>query len=96
MVTTAFRGSVRSLTLLNAMLFATAFAPPAYAQIETVVVTAERKSEDIQSVPVSVTAMTAKDLKAKQVANFRDPAMKGQSTASAGLALLTFLTREIS
>src|SRR5260221_4777427 len=72
MVMTEFRGSVRSLTLLNAMLFATAFAAPAYAQIETVVVTAERKNEDIQTVPVSVTAMTAKDLKAKQVANFRD------------------------
>src|SRR5690349_7999338 len=43
-----------------------------YAQIETVVVTAERKAEDIQKIPVAVTALTAKDLKSKQVTNFRD------------------------
>jgi outer membrane receptor protein involved in Fe transport len=50
----------------------TAFAVPAYAQIETVVVTAERKAEDIQTVPIAVTALTAQDLKARQVSNFRD------------------------
>jgi outer membrane receptor protein involved in Fe transport len=50
----------------------TAFTVPAFAQIETVVVTAERKAEDIQSVPVAVTALTGADLKAKQVTNFRD------------------------
>jgi outer membrane receptor protein involved in Fe transport len=50
----------------------TAFAAPAFAQIETVVVTAERKAEDIQTVPVAVTALTGTDLKAKQVNSFRD------------------------
>jgi outer membrane receptor protein involved in Fe transport len=50
----------------------TAFAVPAYAQIETVVVTAERKAEDIQTVPIAVTALTGQDLKARQVQNFRD------------------------
>src|SRR5215469_3351394 len=65
-------GGIRSLTLLNTVLLAGAFALPAYGQVETVVVTAERKSADIQTVPVSVTALTSKDLKAKQVTNFRD------------------------
>jgi outer membrane receptor protein involved in Fe transport len=50
----------------------TAFTAPAFAQIETVVVTAERKAEDIQTVPIAVTALTGADLKAKQVDSFRD------------------------
>jgi outer membrane receptor protein involved in Fe transport len=65
-------GTIRSLTFLNTILMTTAFAVPAYAQIETVVVTAERKAEDIQTVPVAVTALTGQDLKARQVSNFRD------------------------
>jgi len=64
--------TVRSLTLFNTLLMTTAFTVPAFAQIETVVVTAERKAEDIQTVPVAVTAFTSKDLKAKQVNSFRD------------------------
>src|SRR5215813_3553895 len=62
----------RSLTFLNTLLLTTAFTVPAYAQIETVVVTAERKAEDIQTVPVAVTALTGTDLRAKQVNSFRD------------------------
>ena len=50
----------------------TAFTVPAFAQIETVVVTAERKAEDIQTVPIAVTALTGADLKSKQVNSFRD------------------------
>ncbi|HUO91216.1 MAG TPA: TonB-dependent receptor plug domain-containing protein [Rhizomicrobium sp.] len=56
----------------SALLMSTAFTAPAFAQIETVVVTAERKAEDIQTVPVAVTALTGSDLKAKQVNSFRD------------------------
>ncbi len=66
------RGAIRSLTFLNSLLLTTAFTVPAFAQIETVVVTAERKAEDIQTVPIAVTALTGQDLKAKQVTNFRD------------------------
>ncbi|HEX4304325.1 MAG TPA: TonB-dependent receptor plug domain-containing protein [Rhizomicrobium sp.] len=50
----------------------TAFTVPAFAQIETVVVTAERKAEDIQTVPIAVTALTGADLKSKQVNSTRD------------------------
>ena len=62
----------KSLAFLNTLLMTTAFTVPAFAQIETVVVTAERKAEDIQTVPIAVTALTGADLKAKQVTNFRD------------------------
>src|SRR5258708_21579682 len=64
--------TVRSLTLFNTLLMTTAFTVPAYAQMERVGVRAETKAEDIQTVPVGVTALTAKDLKSKQVTNFRD------------------------
>jgi outer membrane receptor protein involved in Fe transport len=45
----------------------TAFTAPAFAQVETVVVTAEKKAEDLQSVPISVTAFTAQDLDSRQI-----------------------------
>ena len=61
-----------SAKLLSALLVTTAFTVPAFAQIETVVVTAERNAEDIQTVPIAVTALTGADLKSKQVDSFRD------------------------
>src|ERR1700761_1306868 len=61
-----------SSKFVAALLVTTAFTAPAFAQIETVVVTAERKAEDIQTVPVAVTALTGTDLKNKQVNSFRD------------------------
>src|SRR5258708_6509267 len=64
--------TVRSLTLFNTLLMTTAFTVPAFAQIETVGVTAERKAEDIQTGPIGVTALSGADLKSKQVSNFRD------------------------
>ncbi|HWD29578.1 MAG TPA: TonB-dependent receptor [Rhizomicrobium sp.] len=58
--------------IISALLVTTAFTAPAFAQIETVVVTAERKAEDIQTVPIAVTALTGADLKAKQVNSSKD------------------------
>ncbi|MBV8977122.1 MAG: TonB-dependent receptor [Alphaproteobacteria bacterium] len=65
-------GTSQSLTFIGALLVTTAFTVPAFAQIETVVVTAEKRSEDIQSVPIAVTAYTAQDLAAHQVNQFKD------------------------
>jgi outer membrane receptor protein involved in Fe transport len=65
-------GTNQSLTLIGALLVTTAFTVPAFAQIETVVVTAEKRAEDIQSVPIAVTAYTAQDLAAHQVNQFKD------------------------
>jgi len=58
--------------LIGALLLTTAFTVPAFAQIETVVVTAEKKAEDIQSTPIAVTAYSAQDLAAHQVNTFKD------------------------
>jgi outer membrane receptor protein involved in Fe transport len=65
-------GTKQSLTFIGALLVTTAFTVPAFAQIETVVVTAEKRAEDIQSVPIAVTAYTAADLAAHQVNQFKD------------------------
>jgi iron complex outermembrane recepter protein len=65
-------GTKQSLTFIGALLVTTAFTVPAFAQIETVIVTAEKRAEDIQSVPIAVTAYSAQDLAAHQVNQFKD------------------------
>src|SRR5215469_5027797 len=65
-------GAGRPLLFLNATLLASAIAAPAFAQIETVVVTAQKRSEDIQTVPISVTAYSAADLAARQIYQVKD------------------------
>ena len=65
-------GTRQSLTFIGALLVTSAFTLPAFAQIETVVVTAEKKAEDIQSTPIAVTAYSAQDLAAHQVNGFKD------------------------
>ena len=62
----------RSVTFISALLLSSALAAPAFAQIEEVVVTAQKKSEDIQSVPIAVTAYTSADLAAHQIQKFSD------------------------
>src|SRR5215469_10849892 len=64
--------AVRPLAFLNLVLLATVAAGPASAAIETVVVTAERHAENIQAVPIAVTAVTGRDLHEKQIQSFRD------------------------
>jgi iron complex outermembrane receptor protein len=65
-------GAARSLLFLNVLLLTSAMAVPAMAQIEEVVVTAQKKSEDIQNVPIAVTAFTGQDLKDQQITQFKD------------------------
>src|SRR3569832_542764 len=65
-------GTAQSLTFIGALLVTTAFTVPAYAQIETVVATAQMRAEDVQAVPISITAYTAQDLQAHQVEQFKD------------------------
>jgi outer membrane receptor protein involved in Fe transport len=62
----------RSLTFISTLLLTTAIAAPAFAQIEEIVVTAQKKSEDIQTVPIAVTAFTSQDLKDHQIVGFKD------------------------
>ena len=70
-VTRSVRTS-RSATLIGALLLSTALAAPAFAQIEEVVVTAQKKTEDAQSVPIAITAYTKQDLQAHQISQFKD------------------------
>lgn len=62
----------RSLAFTSALLLSTAIAAPAMAQIEEVVVTAQKKTEDIMTVPIAMSAFSAQDLKAHQVVQFKD------------------------
>ena len=66
------RPAGRTATLLGTLLMTTAFAVPALAQIETVTVTAEKRVEDIQTVPIAVTAYSAEDIAAHQLNQFKD------------------------
>ena len=72
MLATRSSGTCRSLLLINTLLLSTAFAVPAMAQIEEVVVTAQKRTEDIQNVPIAVTAFTNEDLKTEQIQQFKD------------------------
>ena len=47
-------------------------APPAMAQIEEIVVTAQRRAETLQNVPISVSAFDADALDARQIEGFSD------------------------
>ena len=64
--------AMRPLALINFALLATVAATPALAAVEIVTVTAERRAENIQAVPVAVTAVTGRDLHEKQIQSFRD------------------------
>lgn len=64
--------SGRAATFVGTLLLTTAFVVPALAQIETVTVTAEKRVEDIQTVPIAVTAYSAEDIAAHQINQFKD------------------------
>ena len=72
MITKRRIGAVRPMTIASVLLLSTALAAPAFAEVEEVVVTAQKKSEDIQTVPIAVTAYTAQDLAAHQITKFSD------------------------
>ena len=46
--------TARSVTLVAALLLSTTLTAPAYADIEVVVVTAEKRSQDVQTVPIAI------------------------------------------
>ena len=66
------RASTRPLLFVSTLLLTTAITVPALAQIEEVVVTAQRKTEDIQNVPIQVTAFSSEDLLAHQITMAKD------------------------
>jgi len=66
------QGASRSSLFVTALLLSTAIAGPALAQVEQVVVTAQRRSESVQTVPIAITAFTAEDIKSHQIQMARD------------------------
>lgn len=67
---------MRTKILMRTMVSVAALgvAAPAYAQIDTLVVTAQKREENIQDVPISVTAFGAADLDARNVISFEEVA----------------------
>jgi iron complex outermembrane receptor protein len=59
MSTSRPRTGRRPLILIHALLATTALATPALAQIETVVVTAEKRVQNLQTVPIAVSAFSS-------------------------------------
>lgn len=64
--------AARPAGLISALLVSSALIAPAFAQIETVVVTAQKRSENVQTVPIAISAFTSEDLKAHQIFEFKD------------------------
>jgi outer membrane receptor protein involved in Fe transport len=68
----AQRRTAHALAITGALMLSSALAAPAFAQIEEVVVTAQKRAEDIQTVPIAITAFTSQDLQAHQITEFKD------------------------
>jgi outer membrane receptor protein involved in Fe transport len=67
-----FKPVSKGRVLALAPLVLTLGVPPAFAQIEEIVVTAQRRAESLQDVPISVSAFDAEAIEAKQITGFTD------------------------
>ncbi|HBS33853.1 MAG TPA: TonB-dependent receptor [Parvularcula sp.] len=82
----ARRNSAKSALLLSSVLTAAgAIAAPALAQVDEIVVTTQRRSENLQDVPISIIALGEETLENLEVAAFEDyskflPSVTFQST----------------
>ncbi|HWU25568.1 MAG TPA: TonB-dependent receptor plug domain-containing protein [Rhizomicrobium sp.] len=64
--------TTRLIVVVNLLLLSSTFALPAKAEIEEVVVTAQKRTEDAQSVPIAITAFSGQDLNAQKITQFKD------------------------
>src|SRR4051812_42589088 len=60
------------IVLLGGIAGVFLFAGDALAQIETVIVTAEKRAEDVQHVPIAVSAVTGESLDASGTIGFKE------------------------
>lgn len=63
--------------------------PPVYSSVQEVVVTAQKRSQNLQAVPISITALSANDVAAAHVSGFDDlsriaPALSFDTNATPG------------
>jgi len=79
--------SIRPSTIAGALLLTTAFTVPAFA-IETVVVTAEKRSEDVQTVPVAISVFNSQKREMVGINTVQD-----MTNFTPGLAYQTSLDR---
>jgi outer membrane receptor protein involved in Fe transport len=93
------RASAEQVMILLATAVGGAYAQGAPAQdLQTVVVTAQKREQAAQSVPVSLTAISGKDLEAAGIdsAALLDQVAAGVTVGSAGPGYLTITIRGIS
>lgn len=62
----------KQLTIALLALSTVAVSPPSIAQLEEIIVTAQKRDESLQNVPIALTAFTAEDLAAKQIDTVSD------------------------
>jgi iron complex outermembrane recepter protein len=98
------RTNIKSLTkfslLSGAALLIAGMPVAAYAQAaadenagdSAIIVTARKRSEDIQSVPIAITAYTAKDLESRNISNLSDFSNSTPGVAITSIAGGTFLS----
>lgn len=96
----ARRSLLLTATALSAAIAAPAAAqtasPPSEARVDEIVVTAQRRSENLQDVPVAVTAFGQKQLEAQQIRDTTDltrvtPSVTGGLNTGTGSALMFFI-----
>ncbi|HVT25439.1 MAG TPA: TonB-dependent receptor [Rhizomicrobium sp.] len=86
-----------SIGSLGSALPACAQDAPTVEGIETVVVTAQKRTENVQDVPASVSAITAKQLEAYHISSFGDlPALAPGLTVAEGRAIVQLNIRGIN
>jgi outer membrane receptor protein involved in Fe transport len=88
----------RRISALLGSISLLAFTAPAYAAVETVIVTAEKRSEDVKTVPMSVTVLGGESLSRKAATSFADfiNTVPGMSYASAEPGLTSLFLRGIN
>jgi iron complex outermembrane recepter protein len=81
--------NIRSILLISTFILVSTTTVTANAQIEEILVTAEKRSESLQDVAIAVTAIQGEDLRSGNVYEPRDlfqrmPNVSLQSNSSAG------------
>ena len=72
-----FRANVKQMVAGGSALFALLFvAGPVFAQLEEVIVTAERREQSLQEVPIAVTVFTAGMVESLKISDFKDLSFK--------------------
>jgi len=87
-------GTVGSLAI--GLLATSALVSPAFAQIETVVVTAQKRVENNVDVPISITVNTANDLKNKNIGDLTELGQKMPNVNGGGTFVGGFNIRGIA